>query len=568
MTAFTKKSKLFLLFGIFLFQAIAFSQHRNNKFSSKTYTVYQNKRNQTQEILFPKSLNKEINKEANYFLTYDYAVDNTKINIENYQNFAAFTAKYPNPTNYPVNTKSIWVQFSIKNTTNQPLETYINAMGHHFDLYEINQKKLTFLATFGKYTLMKNLSLENDFFNAPIFLKPYESKTIILQVKQNNYFIFLPSIRLIDKITRLQENAQISSNIPLKYVHFTYIVLGFLVFFLFFCCYQIVLSENKISFIYLAILDIVYLLYFSTNYNIFHIEIGFLPHFSTYETASYSGILFPPAHFLFILSLIKNEKKSYLKKALYLSLLFYVFIFAAEYSDFQSPILCHFFLFIIVHGVLYSAAILVFLYIYLSSFNDVFYKLINFGLLLNLFAVFLFALNFSSLRYNLNLTFITNNFFVICLIHELAVVIDFSIFFYAILLRDKNKEIRIIQEKQILETEKQHLIEQHNTTLEELKTVKKLIEKQNIILKDKTKINLDQLIFIKADDHYLNVHTIDGKKHFVRGKLNEITQELPGNFVKCHRSYIVNKNYIKQTQSKFLLMSDHSEVPISRNFKF
>lgn len=118
-----------------------------------------------------------------------------------------------------------------------------------------------------------------------------------------------------------------------------------------------------------------------------------------------------------------------------------------------------------------------------------------------------------------------------------------------------------------LAQEKDSLQVEHYQTIEKLKKVNQLVVQDNIILKNKAKIYLNELQYIKADDHYLNIFTKDGKNHFVRGRLADIIEELPPNFVKCHRSYIVNKNFIKNAQSKFLVMMDNSEVPISRGFK-
>lgn len=118
-----------------------------------------------------------------------------------------------------------------------------------------------------------------------------------------------------------------------------------------------------------------------------------------------------------------------------------------------------------------------------------------------------------------------------------------------------------------LAQEKDSLQVEHYQTIEKLKKVNQLVVQDNIILKNKAKIYLNELQYIKADDHYLNIFTKDGKNHFVRGRLADIIEELPPNFIKCHRSYIVNKNFIKNAQSKFLVMMDNSEVPISRGFK-
>ena len=119
---------------------------------------------------------------------------------------------------------------------------------------------------------------------------------------------------------------------------------------------------------------------------------------------------------------------------------------------------------------------------------------------------------------------------------------------------------KLSQEKELLQVE-------HFQTMEQLTKARQLVIEDNIILKNKSKIYLKELQHIKADDHYLNIFTTDGKNHFVRGKLADIIAELPPNFVKCHRSYIVNKNFVKNEQAKFLVMMDNSEVPISRGFK-
>jgi len=147
-------------------------------------------------------------------------------------------------------------------------------------------------------------------------------------------------------------------------------------------------------------------------------------------------------------------------------------------------------------------------------------------------------------------------------LYTIAVIFASIAILYLIYLWKKEKI-----KKQKLHIEKMSLEVEHFKTSEELKNVKKLIEKESVILRDKTKVNLEQLAYIKADDHYLSIHTIEKKNHFVRGKLSDIIDELPSNFVKCHRSYIINKNHIKQIQSKLIIMNDNSEIPISRGFK-
>lgn len=118
---------------------------------------------------------------------------------------------------------------------------------------------------------------------------------------------------------------------------------------------------------------------------------------------------------------------------------------------------------------------------------------------------------------------------------------------------------RLITEKLQIETE-------YSKTVDELTKVKELVVEDHVILKNKTKIYLKELIYIKSDDHYLQVFTIK-KKEFIRGKMSEILNQLPPNFVKCHRSYIINKNFVKYTNNKIIVMEDGTEIPFSRGFK-
>ncbi|NER13085.1 hypothetical protein GWK08_06520 [Leptobacterium flavescens] len=104
-------------------------------------------------------------------------------------------------------------------------------------------------------------------------------------------------------------------------------------------------------------------------------------------------------------------------------------------------------------------------------------------------------------------------------------------------------------------------------TVQQIEELKNIVTKDHILLKDKTKIYIEDLIHIKSDDHYLNIFTSDGKNHFVRGKLSQISEELPPNFIRCHRSYIVNRNFIKQINAESLVLINKIIIPLSRSYK-
>ena len=111
------------------------------------------------------------------------------------------------------------------------------------------------------------------------------------------------------------------------------------------------------------------------------------------------------------------------------------------------------------------------------------------------------------------------------------------------------------------------LEEERSETLQKLDELKQIVIKNHVVLKDKTKVYIADLLYVKSDDHYLNIFLSEGKNHFVRGKLNSIKEELPPNFIQCHRSYIVNSNFIKQVNNDTLILIDKTQIPLSRSFK-
>jgi two-component system, LytTR family, response regulator LytT len=77
------------------------------------------------------------------------------------------------------------------------------------------------------------------------------------------------------------------------------------------------------------------------------------------------------------------------------------------------------------------------------------------------------------------------------------------------------------------------------------------------------KINFKEILFIKSDDIYIDVQT-KNKKYTLRKSLNAFLLELNNsNFIKVHRSYVVNKSKITSKKTHCLFI-DKFEIPISR----
>ena len=87
------------------------------------------------------------------------------------------------------------------------------------------------------------------------------------------------------------------------------------------------------------------------------------------------------------------------------------------------------------------------------------------------------------------------------------------------------------------------------------------------VLKDKTVINLAEVIFIESMDHNLTYHFKNRKiteRQTIKEFLEKVTNE---NFIQVHKSFIVNKEYIVTIEYNKISMTNGIIVPFSRTFK-
>lgn len=92
-------------------------------------------------------------------------------------------------------------------------------------------------------------------------------------------------------------------------------------------------------------------------------------------------------------------------------------------------------------------------------------------------------------------------------------------------------------------------------------------EKKTIIIDfegDIHRIIQDDIMYIEAFSHTININTIDGK-YITRKNIGVIEKELDkDNFIRCHRSYIVGLKYVKKIGKKELELDNNVIIPISR----
>ncbi len=141
-----------------------------------------------------------------------------------------------------------------------------------------------------------------------------------------------------------------------------------------------------------------------------------------------------------------------------------------------------------------------------------------------------------------------NSFFKNNLLLSVGILVALAII--AILIFQKYKK-KAVEAAEIRE-EKQHLEES--------------VHKQFIELHNKQRIHLEDLKYIKADRNYVEFYTSE-KRYVDRHVLSSVLEELPPNFIQVHRSYVINRNFIKSHSRSTIFLDPDIEIPFSRTFR-
>lgn len=64
-------------------------------------------------------------------------------------------------------------------------------------------------------------------------------------------------------------------------------------------------------------------------------------------------------------------------------------------------------------------------------------------------------------------------------------------------------------------------------------------------------LDYEDITHLKAEDKYVNIYLNNGEIHITDKTLNELDSELPDEFLRIHRSFIVNKFFIREIEKYF-----------------
>ena len=92
-------------------------------------------------------------------------------------------------------------------------------------------------------------------------------------------------------------------------------------------------------------------------------------------------------------------------------------------------------------------------------------------------------------------------------------------------------------------------------------------KESSLILRSRTgitRLDLDRLQYCEVMGRTLLFHRKDGEALDSIGRLDDLCEQLKDyeQFVRCHRSYLINMDYVQNISSKTITMTDGIQIPI------
>ncbi len=96
-----------------------------------------------------------------------------------------------------------------------------------------------------------------------------------------------------------------------------------------------------------------------------------------------------------------------------------------------------------------------------------------------------------------------------------------------------------------------------------------LLIRDAIFIKEKNlfhKIKLSDIRYLKSDHVYVEIYTVHDVKHLIRGSLSDLSERLPKNYYRTHRSYTINVDHMDAINSAYVLINGE-QIPIGKNYR-
>lgn len=79
------------------------------------------------------------------------------------------------------------------------------------------------------------------------------------------------------------------------------------------------------------------------------------------------------------------------------------------------------------------------------------------------------------------------------------------------------------------------------------------------------KVEIAAIRYIQSDDNYVKIFTED-KMHMQMGSLQNWVEDLPDQFIRVHKSYVVNLSKVDKLSGNRLYLG-HQEIPVGRSYR-
>jgi DNA-binding LytR/AlgR family response regulator len=80
------------------------------------------------------------------------------------------------------------------------------------------------------------------------------------------------------------------------------------------------------------------------------------------------------------------------------------------------------------------------------------------------------------------------------------------------------------------------------------------------------KISFDEILYVESIKDYVRIHLVDGQKVITKGTIGNFLEKLPQEFLRIHRSYVVNTNKVTAFTSLDVEIGT-KEIPIGASYK-
>ena len=78
-------------------------------------------------------------------------------------------------------------------------------------------------------------------------------------------------------------------------------------------------------------------------------------------------------------------------------------------------------------------------------------------------------------------------------------------------------------------------------------------------------VPVSEILYIEVLDTLLKLHTCSGEVYQTSGHLSQMQQRLPpGQFLRCHKSYLVNLEYVEGIRRYVLMLRNGQQIPVSK----